>query len=70
MSEREQAVQIIGQLPDYKIGRILAFLRGVQFDDELEDDVFCGRLYQDYLADPDKGESYTLEECKKEWGLA
>ena len=37
MSEREQAKQIIDRLPDYKIGNLLLFLQGMQFDDEIED---------------------------------
>ena len=37
MSEREQAKQIIDNLPEYKIGNILLFLKGVQFDDDMED---------------------------------
>lgn len=46
------------------------FLKGVQFDDEIEDEICCQKLYEDYLNDPDpeKDETYTLEECKKEWG--
>lgn len=72
MSNREQIVQIIDQLPEYKLNRLLLFLKGVAFDDDLEDDLFCERLYQSYLddSDPEKDESYTLEECKREWGLA
>lgn len=49
MSEREQAKQIIDTLPDYKMQAILMFLRGVEFDDELEDDRFCEKLVDDYL---------------------
>ena len=64
MSEREQAKQIIDTLPDYKMQAILMFLRGVEFDDELEDDRFCEKLVDDYLKDdsPDKHESISLEE--------
>ena len=69
MSDREQVMQIIDRLPETTVRQILIFLRGVQFADELEDDAFCERLYQQYLDDPEKDESYTLEECKKEWGL-
>lgn len=72
MSEREQAKLIIDQLPDYKLGRILVFLRGIQFDDELEDDLFCEALYQRYLddPDPDKHDTITLEELAKREGIA
>ena len=47
------------------------FLKGVQFDYEIEDEICCQKLYEDYLNDPDpeKDETYTLEECKKEWGI-
>ncbi len=71
MSEKEQAKMIIDQLPDYKMPRLLLFLQGIQFDDDIEDDAFCERMYQNYLNDPDpeKDKSYTLEECKKEWGI-
>lgn len=34
MSEREQAKQIIDQLPEYKMTKILYLLKGIQFDDE------------------------------------
>lgn len=44
MSEREQAKQIIDSLPEYKIGNILLFLKGVQFDDDMEDDLICDEL--------------------------
>ncbi len=72
MSNREQIVQIIDQLPEYKLNRLLLFLQGVAFDDDMEDDLFCERLYQSYLDDPDpeKDKAYTLDECKREWGLA
>ena len=36
-----------------------------------DDEMYCQKLYQDYLEDmdPDKDETYTLDECKKEWGV-
>ena len=70
MSEREQAKQIIDTLPDYKMQAILMFLRGVEFDDELEDDRFCEKLVDDYLNDdsPDKHESISLEEFAAQEG--
>lgn len=70
MSEREQAKQIIDTLPDYKMQAILMFLRGVEFDDELEDDRFCEELVEKYEKDPDKGQFITEEELCKELGIA
>ena len=71
MSEREQAKQIIDQLPEYKISNLLLFLRGMQFDDEIEDDLYCERLVEDYLNDtsPDKHKTITLEELAKQVGV-
>ena len=71
MSNREQIVQIIDQLPDYKLSRLLVFLKGMAFDDELEDDLFCERLYQSYLddPDPDKHKTISLEDLMKQEGI-
>ena len=51
MSEKELAKQIIDTLPSYKINRLLIFLQGMQFDDEIEDDLYCEKLVEDYLND-------------------
>ena len=71
MSEREQAKRIIDSLPEYKISSLLLFLKGIQFDDELEDDFYCEKLVEDYLDDmsPDKHETITLEELAKREGI-
>ena len=71
MSEREQAKQIIDQLPEYKISNLLLFLRGMQFDDEIEDDLYCERLVEEYLNDtsPDKHDTITIEELAKREGI-
>ena len=71
MSEREQAKQIIDNLPEYKIGNILLFLKGVQFDDDMEDDLYCEKLVQDYMNNPDPGTADTrpLEELAKREGI-
>ena len=49
----------------------MIFLKGIQFDDELEDDFYCERLVEDYLnnTDPEKHESITLEELAKREGI-
>ena len=71
MSEREQAKQIIDQLPEYKMGNLLLFLKGMQFDDEIEDDLYCQKLYEDYLnnPDPEKDEEISLEELAAREGI-
>ena len=63
-------MQLLDVVPEYKLGYVLAYMQGIAADESL-DDLYCQRLYEDYLNDPDleKDEEYTLSECKKEWGL-
>ena len=70
MSNREMCAQLLNAVPEYKIGYVLAYLQGLTAD-EAEDDAFCEGMYQNYLNDPDpeKDKRYTLEACKKEWGI-
>lgn len=70
MSEKEKIVQLLDQVPEYKLGYILAYVQGLTAY-EYNDELYCEKLYQDYLedTDPDKEETVSLEECKKEWGL-
>lgn len=72
MSNKELAKKIIDELPEYKIEKILLFLQGVTFDDELEDERYCENILHDFEADqdPEKSILYSLEECKREWGLS
>ena len=71
MSEKEQAKQIIDRLPDYKMQNLLLFLKGMEFDDEIEDDLFCQKMYEDYLnnPDPEKHDSITIEELAAREGI-
>lgn len=69
MSERDQVIALLNSVPENKIGYVLAYLQGLTADEEV-DDAFCRQLYSRYQKDPEKDESFTLEECKREWGLA
>lgn len=71
MSNRDAIKEIIDRLPDYKIDTILIFLRGVELDDSIEDDIFCENLIQRYLDDnsPDKHETISLEDFAKQEGI-
>ena len=56
-------------VPDYKIGYVLAYIQGLTADEDA-DAAFCEKLVEEYENDPEKDVSYTLEDCKKEWGLS
>ena len=70
MSNRERAIELLNQVPEYKLGYVLAYIQGITADEEA-DDAFCERMYQNYLNDPDpeKDKTCSLEECKEEWGI-
>lgn len=68
MSTRELCAKLMDNVPDYKIGYLLAYLQGLVAD-EPDDDAFCNQLLAQYEADPEKGQSFRLEDCKREWGL-
>lgn len=69
MSTRELCAKLMDNVPDSKIGYLLAYLQGLVAD-EPDDDAFCKQLIAQYEADPDKEDSYTLQECLQEWGLS
>lgn len=70
MSNRELCVKLLDNVPEYKIGYVLAYIQGITADEEA-DDAFCERMIESYENDPDPGkdEAFTLEECKREWGI-
>ena len=71
LSNRERVIQLLDSVPDYKMGYVLAYIQGITADEEA-DDAFCRQMVEAYRndPDPDKDETFTLDACKKEWGLA
>ena len=70
MSDRELCVKLLDNVPEYKIGYVLAYIQGITADEEA-DDAFCERMLERCENDPDpeKEKTFTLEECKREWGI-
>ena len=70
MSNKERVIELLDRVPEYKMGYVLAYIQGITADEEA-DDIFCERMLESYINDPDpeKEKTYTLDECKKEWGL-
>ena len=57
MSDREKIVQLLDEVPAYKLGYILAYVQGLT-------------AYQNYLKDPDRGQTLTEDEVCKQLGIA
>ena len=71
MSSKEKIIRLLDNIPDYKMGYVLAYIQGITADEEA-DDIFCEKMLENYQNDPDpeKDKTYTLEECMTEWGIS
>ena len=69
MSNKERVVELLDNVPEYKMGYVLAYVQGITADEE-EDDIFCQRMVENYENAPDdEKEGIPLDECLREWGL-
>ena len=70
MSNKETIISLLDKVPEYKMGYILAYVQGITADEEADDN-FCQQMLNDYENDTDleKDDIYSLEDCKKEWGI-
>ena len=71
MSNREQCYTLIDSFSEEQLGNIAALLLSAKtLAEEAADDAFCERLYDDYQADPDKGEPVSLESFARDLGIS
>ncbi|USF28148.1 hypothetical protein N510_003107 [Firmicutes bacterium ASF500] len=66
MSNREKCIAILDSFSDGQLANIAAMLQAAKDAiSEAADDVFCNSLYLEYEADPDKGQTVSLEDAAK-----
>ena len=70
MSEKERAAALLDMVPDYKLGYVVAYMQGLIAETEAADDAFCDALYEEYKADPDKGNVVSLEDAAAMLGVS
>lgn len=68
MSEKELALRLLENTPDNKIGYVIAYLRGLNAEED-SDDEFCNKLLNDYLSDKEKGEFVSFDEAVRLCGV-
>ena len=68
MSNKELAIQLINNTPEYKLGFVVAYLQGLNAD-EAFDDVFCEQLLAEYESSEDKGDFVSFDEAMKMCGV-
>ena len=68
MSTREKALHILNLLSEEQLEAFVTLFGGVE---ETEDEIFCQKLAEDYLNDPDphKHDSVELSDFAKELGI-
>ena len=69
MSNKERIIQLLDDVPAYKLSYLLAYMQGLTADEDA-DDAYCEQLYQQYLRDPDRGQYSSEDEVCKELGIA
>ena len=70
MSNREKCISILDSFSDSQLTNIVAILQAARDAiAEAADDAFCNALYEEYKADPDKGEAVSLEEAARLLGV-
>lgn len=71
MSNREKCIAILDSFSEGQLANIAAMLQAAKDAvSEAADDAFCSALYEKYQADPDRGQSVSLEEAAKTLGVA
>ena len=70
MSNKEKCIAILDEMAEEQLANIAAILEATKRAiDEAADDAFCESLYKQYEADPDKGESISIEEAVCQLGV-
>ena len=73
MSTKEQIYNIIDSFSDEQLTQVYTMIVSVKkmLDNEAADDMFCRKLYNDYLNDtaPDKDETVPLNKLADELGI-
>jgi hypothetical protein len=71
MSNREKCYAIIDSFTEEQLAAVAALLSTAKtLADDCADDAYCLRLYDDYQADPDKGEPQSIEDFARSLGIS
>ncbi len=68
MSNRELAMQLLSRIPEYKISYAIAYLMGLSADEDA-DDLYCRKLYEQYLAREEQDDAVSFEEACRICGV-
>lgn len=66
MSNKDRCLAILDTFTESQLASIAVMLQAAQ---EAIDDAFCAALYENYLNDPDMGDSISLEDAAAALGV-
>lgn len=70
MSNREKCQSLLDSFSDLQLANIAVMLEAAKNAiEDAADDAFCRALYQEYEADPDKGNPVSIEEAARQLGV-
>lgn len=70
MSNRERCAAMLDTFTEAQLVNVAAMLQAMrQTIDDLEDEVFCEKMVQDYENDPDKGDPMPIEDFATQLGI-
>ena len=67
MSNRDKCIAILDSFNEGQLVNIVAILQAAK--DAITDAAFCNALLKDYEADPDRGETISIEDAAKMLGV-
>ena len=71
LSNKEKCMMLIDSFDEGQLLNIAAMLQAARDAvDEALDDSFCNRLYEEYLNDPEKNESASIQDLATELGIS
>lgn len=70
MSNRDKCIAILDSFSEGQLVNIVAMLQAAKDAiNDAADDAFCNALLKDYEADPDRGETISIEDAAKMLGV-
>lgn len=70
MSNRDKCISILETFNEAQLANAAAMLEAMRKTiDDLEDEIFCEKMVEDYERDPDKGDPMPIEDFAKQLGI-
>lgn len=62
MSNKELVIKLLNDIPEYKLGYVIAYIQGLRADEDA-DNAYCEKLLNEYNNSTDKGDFVSFDEA-------